>query len=455
MALASTLIWELTQAAGGSDTNGGAFCPDASVCTFDTDLACPGNGSAYSTSTAPHVSSATYTFTSSDIGCYLYIVSGTSWTPGWYQITGVNASPNYATLNAAVGSAFTMIGKQPAYTNTAAGCGSSGTSITTGTWSIDRSAFQTAAWMALDGTTNYLTATGTGNTVTVNGYTVTQADVGNVLYTSGSGTTMTQGRWVITAVNTGTNAWTVAGSAANLSTGSSSTTSGYQGGYFGGALANVAGTSGLMSSYGMVGGNQVFIKYNATPYTISTQVTTIPAGAYTEFTRIIGYNTIRTRANTDASRPTLKAAASYPSSNIFNNTGSYIEYKNLIFDTNNQATTGISMGGSVQRCINCKVYSSVTATAVSGYGIYANGQVHVINCEVSGLKIQNSGGAIQIAGNSSLVLNCEVHGCSPNSGTTYGFYINATNVVCISCISWKNTGSCDGFYVASGYSMYS
>ena len=77
----------------GSDFNAGMFDPGS---TFNNTLS-----SANGTSSSPTVSASNYSFISQDVNHYLFIQSGTNWTPGWYQITGlagtsaiVNASTN-------------------------------------------------------------------------------------------------------------------------------------------------------------------------------------------------------------------------------------------------------------------------------------------------------------------------------------------------------------------------
>src|SRR5689334_8551301 len=92
MAFAATTNWE-TQS-GGSDSNGGGFDPGNA--SMATDLA----GSSANTA-SPVVSSASYNFAAGDVGHWLFIQSGTNWTPGWYKIASV--ASNQATLDAAAG----------------------------------------------------------------------------------------------------------------------------------------------------------------------------------------------------------------------------------------------------------------------------------------------------------------------------------------------------------------
>src|SRR5690349_16220768 len=84
------------------------------------------------TGTAPVFSSASYNFVAGDVGAWVYIASGTNWTPGWYQIASV--ASNTATLEATAGVAYL------AYITptTANGCATT-TSPTGATWTIDYS----------------------------------------------------------------------------------------------------------------------------------------------------------------------------------------------------------------------------------------------------------------------------------------------------------------------------
>ena len=79
--------------ANGSNSNSGMFDPNAII---NTTLS-TSNG----TSITPSVTASNYTFVSADIGDYLFIKSGTSWTPGWYLITSISSGS--AVLNATSG----------------------------------------------------------------------------------------------------------------------------------------------------------------------------------------------------------------------------------------------------------------------------------------------------------------------------------------------------------------
>ena len=81
MALAAGTIWESRASATTGNVNGAGFNPANAAAV--TDLTTDANTA---NTNSPVVSSATYTFVAGDVNAWLYIVSGTNWTPGWYQI---------------------------------------------------------------------------------------------------------------------------------------------------------------------------------------------------------------------------------------------------------------------------------------------------------------------------------------------------------------------------------
>lgn len=131
---------------------GGSFVTSASV-GFST------NGAATVANTAsPIFTSATYTFTAGDVGAYVYIKSGTNWTPRSYLIASV------------AGGAATLVGA----------CASVA-SPTSATWGVDYSAFTTPRYtftdLLIDAVTNTKFTSAAfpvgpnfiGNTLTVTG----------------------------------------------------------------------------------------------------------------------------------------------------------------------------------------------------------------------------------------------------------------------------------------------
>ena len=88
-----------------------------------TDLTCADGDAA-----TPEVASASHNFVAADVGHYLHISAGTSWTPGWYAIVSVAA--NKATLNAP--------------------CGANG-ALASGTWQLGEDSFSIPVNVTADG----------------------------------------------------------------------------------------------------------------------------------------------------------------------------------------------------------------------------------------------------------------------------------------------------------------
>ena len=135
-----------------------------------TDLA-----SANGNTSAPIVTSVSYSFVSGDVGNDIVITSGTNWTPGTYTIVSVLAGA--ATLNAAVGTAASLSGghwyePNPAPTVTSASYNfttadigdsvvvTSGTSWTTGSYLITGAAANAATLSAIGGIGSAASLTG-------------------------------------------------------------------------------------------------------------------------------------------------------------------------------------------------------------------------------------------------------------------------------------------------------
>ena len=92
MALAATAIAEVESA--GSDTNGGMFNPGNA--NFPTDLTTDANTA---NTASPVVSSASYNFVAGDVGAWVFVKSGSNWTPGWYKISSVASNRNVGRTN--------------------------------------------------------------------------------------------------------------------------------------------------------------------------------------------------------------------------------------------------------------------------------------------------------------------------------------------------------------------
>jgi hypothetical protein len=114
-AAGAATVWELRDTAtGGATNNGGGY--DSSVASAGTDYTLQDNaqfsGSTLSTSNGTTnpcvVSSGTHNFVSSDNGNFIHIISGGTFTAGWYEIA--STSGNNATLDKACASGASTSG---------------------------------------------------------------------------------------------------------------------------------------------------------------------------------------------------------------------------------------------------------------------------------------------------------------------------------------------------------
>lgn len=379
MALPTTCLFEIRN--GGSDTlNGGTFDPGA---TFAADLA-----ATVATGTAPVVTSATYTFVAGDVGAFLFIKSGTNWTPGWYPIASVSAGA--ATLSAAIGGVTLYNGTT--LLNAAAGCATTA-SPTAGTWGVDYSQQSAAQFaftdMAIDATTNTKFTSAAhpvgpnfvGNSITVNSGTGWTVQRSSILSTTGTVATCHQ------------------------ALGTTSSTGGTGG--MGGGLASpgMIGTISAFTSY------TAFIKYNATPYACTA--TANGAGgklAPSAGLVLVGYDTTRAVMNNDTNRPTINAAAA--SMTLFDGTGSASQVHNLIFDNSgsNATVTLVKVSGSYPVVRRCRFRRATTIALSITSGI----------CKVSDCEFSACSGTSVVAATCSLLLNrATLDSCSATSAIVF------------------------------------
>lgn len=254
-----------------------------------------------------------------------------------------------------------------------------------GTPGTDRSQ-QDSPHVTIDGSTITATVFSSTDQVTITGYTVAAADVGNAFNINGG--TATAGRYRITAVDTGNNRWTLDRSAGT--NGQTAT------GRMGGCLATPATAFGAMAS-----GNDCWIKsatYN------HTAVLTPPGPSTNDPSVISGYGTTRG----DGGRATLRVTSA--TADVIRINGGNV-LRDLIIDGNNQTS---------QRGIQCNVIAGLICHRVkvqncTNYGIFSENDNYLIDCEF---------------------VNCTGIGCWMNFGT-----------VAVCCVATGNTGA--GFLVAS------
>jgi hypothetical protein len=435
MALASTTIWEVQY--GGSDSIcGGAFDPVTG--TRPTDLA-----GTNATTASPVVTSASYTFVSGDIGSWLYIKSGTNWTPGWYQIASVSAGA--ATLTASIGSVFLLSFNEPSDVNLVVGCATTA-SPTSGTWSIDYSQ-QSSAQFTLTG------LSGSSTTVILLS-TATKAMVGNIIQITG-GTSFTTGFYLITAAAAGT----------SITVDRACNTSGTAGtAVIGGAVASV-GKAIVSQGLACV----IFQKYNASPFLITSASTNISGGCWapTARTHIYGYDTKRHNINTDVNMPTNQAssistavivAAAHVIKNITIDGNSLTSIRG--FNSNLQAFNCVALnctnGGFV--AVNTTHTQCLAIGCSTGVAFNACQAINcaAINCSAGGFTTCSTICCYAIGCSTGFLIalpntiSCTAYGCSGD-----GFIFNTTDTDTIhNCISYGNTGKGFNLNAKLGTGLY-
>ena len=462
------------------DVCGGGFTPSQTM-----------SASLYSnnaTSNVPLLTTNASIFSPNDTGCWLFINAGApNWNPGWYQIISYNSTTGVI-VNAGLGSGYAFYNYGPLYPTTVSGVGTTN-ALVTGLWSIDRSIGITQPWVTFDG--NSITITGgTGYILRPSGYTVSKADIGNWINLVGTG--MITGRYYISAATTGlpgTQSWTVAGNSTSGAIGYPITSgNGIVQGYFGGCLTN---PMSLTSGNPWFGSNQAYVKYNSVPYSV-TGFISLPGGSLNYHTRIIGYNTNRSKINTDLPRPIFKATNSFGGTGIlFNPNNGFINVQNINFDISSSPAVSIvhsynAVLNSVYQ--NIKVYA--TGTFLTAHGAFIAGS-KIIGMEVSGIVCtgaalylgadtrvffgeihHNSGGlgAVSFTSTNNDLFNCLIHNntgiginiftatkgiteCVSYRNST-GIFINAINdIICMNTISYGNTGVGSADWVSSANTL--
>lgn len=411
MAFAATNIWEV-QTGGHDANNGGGFNPGNT--SMATDLEVTGSTGL---GTSVTVQSASYSFISRDIGHWIFIKSGTSWTPGWYKITGVAAG--VATIDAAVGHVplYSAIYKAVYDLNTAAGCATVA-SPTGGTWSIDYSQSTPISFTDLAAPTT-TTFTSAANPIGKN-------FVGNIFsITSGTGWNVVRWECVSTSGTTGT--------AGNFSSGTTIATALSTGGTgnCGGPLVSPGQASGLM-----INGHSVY--FAAGTYTISSASSNVAGGIVSNtaggggtnyFSIWEGYSTYRGDKPGAGSRPVIHAGSGVISSAVmWTIGGNHTRVRNLSFNGNSQTSvTGLQASGNRQTIISCDALNCTTR------GLYASASAIFIACSATGCS-----GTAAIHSVTSGAVFCEAY-----ANTCTGMLLQGTAT---GNLSYGNTGaSSDGF----------
>lgn len=389
MAIAAGTIWEINSAATAGNLNGGGFnIGNANFLTNYTATSATGD--------APVISSASYTFVAGDVGAWLYVKAGTSWTVGFYQITAVNGGA--ATVNAAIGAAVQQNATTLIWgTNTVAGVATVA-SPTGGTIGIDYSRGNAAIindvdLASADGDNNPTSVTSAAKPFGAN-------HVGNILHIT-AGASWTAGWYEIVSVS---------GVTAVLDRAASGTNGAITDGtfYVGGAIS--LGTASDNTFFAVpVAGNHLFLK--AGTIVIGQALTAGTAGTATAPVRMIGYNSLRyDNPRVAANRPLLNP------SGLATAFASYWELHNINMTTTSAA--GLNLG-TFQRIVNCKMVNN--STTASRAAITSNTSCSILDCELISYR-----GSAVTTNNSSLIQGCYIHSSNKGilfSGTTVPFMI--------------------------------
>lgn len=395
---------------GGSDGTtgfGGGFDYGQSV-NFITDLA-----ATVANTASPVVTSVIYTFVAGDVGAWVCITAGTSWTPGFYKIASVSAGA--ATLSAGIGAAQLLTKGL----NTVAGCASVA-SPTVGTWSVDYSRQTTAQYSFTD-----LSAAGAGSTFTSALTPFTRNMMGNVMAIS-AGTNVTVQRAIITTVSAG-----------GIATFDVAVTTGV-------ATVGVAKLGGALATPGQAGAiaqntsNGIWIKYNATAFSatsISNNVTngklTMIGGAAGVMSFVRGYETVC--GDETANIPTYQWNINAASNSLITCPNNFSRIENLSLDGNNSVRTltraiaPIAALNGLIRKVKFKNFNSGVVSGFTGTGLV------VVDCEtannVTTLCWGASSGSVAF------------YGCSFHDNSASPITLSTGTVTLGDCDFWNNTGA--------------
>lgn len=386
MALAVTTIMEINASATTTgNLSGGGFNPaNANMLadlTTDTNTA---------NTNSPVVSSASYNFAAGDVGHWVYIKSGTNWTPGWYKIASVAA--NKATLDGTIGTAVqvdtTKGNPSPRYlANTVAGCATVGTP-TSGTFTIDYS-----QGLAHIKTNTDLTCTAASTTITATtGFTPVM--VGNLIHlTALTGTGAIVGWYEIVSYTSATQVVldrTPTNGANDITAGTF---------YVGGALSLNSTLDDdafeIALATNGVGAFRYFLKGSLTA---GEGISIVATGATQNPIVIEGYGTLRGDIPTGSSRPTINNSSS-TTTTLAQNWDIY----NCISVATNSGVNSSLNNGTNGKVVNCKVVAAHTGANKAGLTLL--GDALAFNCEA----ICYRGNAFSIASSAAKIVACYAH----------------------------------------------
>ncbi len=215
-----------------------------------------------------------------------------------------------------------------------------------------------------------------------------------------------------------------------------------------GSTGGTARVGGALASPGIVGSLTafvsnivVYIKYNATAYSCSSTSNVANGRLNPGGTLIwVGYDTTRTRGNTDANRPTLNATSA--TMTLLSMSGGGAEVHNLSFDNSgsNASVTLVNCSALVTIIRRCKFRRSTT----SGLTVSGN------STRLSDLEFDTNSGtqALSITG-STTAAGISVRDCSASSGITVSVVNQASMIADCLVANYTGTGTCFNFSVNS------
>lgn len=367
--LGTSAVFEVRSTATAGNLGGGGFNP-ANANFISNWTATSANGN------SPVISSASYSFVAGDVGAWVYVQSGTNWTPGWYQIASVSAGS--ATLSAAIGQAI-QVSNNRFIPNTVAGCATTA-SPTSGVCGIDYSQQNAAQFTATTLTGATTTFTDATNPVGANW-------VGNFICLK-SGTGVTAGWYEIVSQSGGT-------ATIDRTAGTTFSTVTY---YLGGAVSLGGSTTGItdviffaLGSSSATSGCRTFIKGGTNiTYTPNAACTALSGNA-SWFAVLEGYASVRGDRPLGATRPTISCG-----SNIFTQPSDSVFYNLQFTGTGTQVVSG----HSTSAIINCKIIN--TSTTANRIALLASSIVSA--CEV----VCYRGYAVSMVASASII-NCYIH----------------------------------------------
>jgi len=391
MALTTGTIWELRENATTGNVNGAGFnILNANFPTNATATSATGD--------SPVISSATYTFVAGDVGAWVYIKSGTNWTPGFYQIASVTAGA--ATVSAAIGQAV-QIENGRYSSNTVAGVATTA-SPTGGTYGVDYSQQDTAV---IDARADF-GATGGSTTLTSAGGGFHVAMVGNIYHqtTTGTGGFGIVGWYEIISFTSATAI--VLDRTPNTGTASVACT-----GYIGGA-----GRLNALEDpfFEMVpAGSRIWISgTHSASGAVNVASTNSTA---TSPTRVQGYASIRGDKPIGSTRPTIAMGSSVFTAGQFQ-----------IFDYVMFSGTGVNVFVTGTGTTN-KYLKSLNSSTAAGRNAIATANSTILFCEAT----SQNGVAIAIT-NNSRPYYCYAH------DSDIGYLVSGNNCAVIACLSANN-----------------